>query len=66
MAWTRLKTAALFVLVVGIVVILTPSPAGSFGPGSLKLPVGKGTPAVSLGQSHGLILASDGSLWSWG
>ena len=32
----------------------------------ISVPVGKGTPAVSLGQTHGLILASDGSLWSWG
>ena len=28
--------------------------------------MGKGTPAISLGERHGLILASDGSLWSWG
>jgi alpha-tubulin suppressor-like RCC1 family protein len=30
------------------------------------LPVGDRTPAISLGERHGLILASDGSLWSWG
>ncbi|MCX6928174.1 MAG: hypothetical protein NT154_33935, partial [Verrucomicrobia bacterium] len=70
MAWTRLKTAAVataaVLLVTGIAVIVTTSPAGSFGPGGLKLPVGKGIPAVSLGERHGLILASDGSLWSWG
>jgi alpha-tubulin suppressor-like RCC1 family protein len=34
--------------------------------GRLRLPVGNGTPAISLGERHGLILASDGSLWSWG
>jgi alpha-tubulin suppressor-like RCC1 family protein len=34
--------------------------------GGLKLPVGRGTPAISLGETHGIILASDGSLWSWG
>jgi len=34
--------------------------------GRLKLPVGKGTPIVRIGERHGLILASDGSLWSWG
>ena len=28
--------------------------------------MGNGTPAISLGERHGLILASDGSLWSWG
>jgi hypothetical protein len=32
----------------------------------LKLPVGPGVPAISLGERHGLILASDGSLWYWG
>ncbi len=31
-----------------------------------KLPVGHGTPSISLGERHGLILASDGSLWTWG
>ncbi len=31
-----------------------------------RLPVGNGTPAISLGERHGLILASDGSLWAWG
>jgi len=34
--------------------------------GKLKLPAGPRTPIVSLGATHGLILASDGSLWSWG
>ena len=31
-----------------------------------KLPVGKGQPAIGLGSGHGVILASDGSLWVWG
>src|SRR5580698_8105894 len=35
-------------------------------PARSKLPVGHGTPVVSLGERHGMILASDGSLWSWG
>ena len=34
--------------------------------GRLKLPGGRHDPVVSLGDSHGLILAPDGSLWSWG
>ncbi len=35
--------------------------------GSLAtLPTGKGTPAFSIGNNHGVILASDGSLWTWG
>jgi RNA polymerase sigma factor (sigma-70 family) len=32
----------------------------------MKLPVGNVRPAISMGATHGLILASDGSLWSWG
>lgn len=34
--------------------------------GRRRLPVGDRTPVISLGQRHGLILASDGSLWTWG
>ena len=34
--------------------------------GRLKLPAGPHAPMVCLGDSHGLILAPDGSLWSWG
>src|SRR4249920_2810681 len=31
-----------------------------------RLPTGSGTAAVALGDNHGVILASDGSLWTWG
>jgi len=44
--------------------------AGGFsrhaGQTTWKLPTGKGTPAVAVGDNHGVILASDGSLWTWG
>jgi alpha-tubulin suppressor-like RCC1 family protein len=70
MAWPRFKIAsvagAVILLAAGIAVIVTMSPTGLFSRCRLRLPVGNGTPAVSLGQTHGLILASDGSLWSWG
>ena len=70
MAWPRLRTTtvagAALLVVAFIALIVATLPAGSFGRSRLKLPVGKGTPAVSLGERHGLILASDGSLWSWG
>ena len=70
MAWTRLKTAAVvgaaILLAAGIAIIVTTSPARWSSQGRLRLPVGKGTPAISLGERHGLVLASDGSLWSWG
>jgi alpha-tubulin suppressor-like RCC1 family protein len=36
------------------------------GQTSWKLPTGTGTPAVAIGGNHGVILASDGSLWTWG
>ncbi|MFO1462007.1 MAG: hypothetical protein U1G08_21705 [Verrucomicrobiota bacterium] len=32
----------------------------------VSLPRGTNPPQVSLGDSHGLIVAGDGSLWSWG
>ncbi|MGO8930284.1 MAG: RCC1-like domain-containing protein [Limisphaerales bacterium] len=31
-----------------------------------KLPTGSCKPAVAIGDNHGVILASDGSLWTWG
>ena len=66
MAWTKLKTAvvagAAILLITSIIVVLRIGVSG----GMLKLPVGQRVPAISLGQTHGLILASDGSLWSWG
>ncbi|HWY78334.1 MAG TPA: hypothetical protein VN281_22145 [Verrucomicrobiae bacterium] len=49
-----------------IVALLVIKIVGTLGEGRLKLPVGNGTPAICLGERHGLILASDGSLWSWG
>ena len=53
------------ILVVALILL-----AGGFskhaGQTSWKLPTGKGTPAVAVGFSHGVILASDGSLWTWG
>jgi len=70
MAWTKLEitvaATAAIVLAAGIVTIVTVSPGGLSSEGRLRLPVGKGIAAVSLGERHGLILASDGSLWSWG
>jgi alpha-tubulin suppressor-like RCC1 family protein len=57
---------AAILLATGIAILFMTSPARFSNQGRLRLPVGKGTPAISLGERHGLILASDGSLWSWG
>ena len=37
-----------------------------FRGGKSKLPVGPINAAMAFGGEHGIILASDGSLWSWG
>lgn len=58
----RAKIAAvvLLILVVSLVLyVLRPA-------GRAKLPVGSTKPAIALGLGSGVILASDGSLWSWG
>jgi alpha-tubulin suppressor-like RCC1 family protein len=73
MAWTKAKT----LFVTGVVVILAAiatvtvanhlrnSPPAQTG--RLKLPTGNVTPMVAYGYSrYVVILASDGSLWSWG
>jgi alpha-tubulin suppressor-like RCC1 family protein len=66
MAMTGRKT--LFVAgAIMLLVIFSISLTSSFTwRGRSTLPVGSGAPAISLGERHGLILASDGSLWSWG
>jgi alpha-tubulin suppressor-like RCC1 family protein len=51
---------ALVLLLALLIALLRPAPR------NLKLPVGTGQPSISLGVTHGLVLASDGSLWSWG
>jgi alpha-tubulin suppressor-like RCC1 family protein len=51
-------------LIIGAAVYQSITPAKPAG--SVRLPVGSGTPRICLGGGHGIILASDGSLWSWG
>lgn len=62
----KLVPGAMVLLAVVLGSLLFRPLSDSAGPGRLRLPVGQGTPAISLGERHGLILASDGSLWSWG
>lgn len=72
MAWTKAKTvvvaaaATVIALAAGTALFTwfyNPHPSQ---PGRLKLPAGDIPPVVSFGRSHGIILAPDGSLWSWG
>ena len=75
MAWSQAKTA----IVVGTTALALTLGAGYFGfffqahpeqsgkqSGGLKLPVGNATPMISKGPRYAVVLASDGSLWSWG
>jgi len=71
MAWTKIKTA----IVVGTAAVALTLGTGYFGfffqahpkqSGKQKLPVGNATPMISKGSGYAVVLASDGSLWSWG
>ena len=53
----------IFLLALAVVWLIS---GDSVGSGRLNLPTGRGAPAIALAERHGLILASDGSLWSWG
>jgi alpha-tubulin suppressor-like RCC1 family protein len=73
MAWTKMKTTAVtgaaILLVATIGTITTTSYLRNAPPwqtGRLNLPTGDVTPMISKGSGYGVILASDGSLWSWG
>src|SRR5213075_2547205 len=61
----RIVVGLLVFLALGIAYVVL-APVNPSGSGKLQLPVGSKVPAIALGQRHGLILASDGSLWSWG
>jgi len=73
MAWSKVKTtvitsAVIILATIGTVAVknhLRHAPPRQTG--RLKLPTGNVAPMVRWGYSHnGIILASDGSLWSWG
>jgi RNA polymerase sigma factor (sigma-70 family) len=73
MAWTKMKvtvitSAAIILATISTVTVrsyLRHAPPRQTG--SLKLPTGNVAPMIAYGSSHNVIvLASDGSLWSWG
>jgi len=73
MAWTKAKIAVATSAVIILTTITTFTVMNHFRnappaqTGRLKLPTGNVTPMIAYGYSHDIIiLASDGSLWSWG
>jgi alpha-tubulin suppressor-like RCC1 family protein len=73
MTWTKAKMAVLSGAIIALAAISTiivaehRQKAPPFQPGRLKLPTGSVTPMVECGGGHNvLILASSGSLWTWG
>jgi RNA polymerase sigma factor (sigma-70 family) len=73
MAWTKAKMAVITSTAIILATISTVTVADHLKhvpprqTGRLKLPTGNVKPMVVYGYSHnGIILASDGSLWSWG
>lgn len=66
-AGAKVKAGFVFgaaVVIMGAAVYQSNTPARPAN--GARLPVGSGTPKICLGGWHGIILASDGSLWSWG
>ena len=63
---SRVVVGAGVLLVITCAILTARLSVAVFGRRSLKLSAGNLVPAISLGERHGLIVASDGSLWSWG
>jgi RNA polymerase sigma factor (sigma-70 family) len=74
MAWTQMKTAAVTGAVVLLAVGSTFVAADYFWhrnsppsqTGRMNLPTGDVAPMIGKGNGYAVVLASDGSLWSWG
>jgi RNA polymerase sigma factor (sigma-70 family) len=72
MAWTKAKVAIGTSAVILLATVGTITVVGHFRHtppaqmGRLKLPTGNVKPIVYMSYGFGIILASDGSLWSWG
>src|SRR5512140_3465608 len=57
------RPVAFLTLLVVLALIFLSTPRGK---STQKLPTGSIRPSVAIGDNHGVILASDGSLWTWG
>ena len=73
MAWRKFRPAAIaavILLCTGTAIFVTVTTVGrrqnTAPPPKTRLPVGRITPAIGVGERHGVVLASNGSLWSWG
>jgi RNA polymerase sigma factor (sigma-70 family) len=67
MAGAKAKAMVVFgagAVIIGAAVYQSNTPARPAN--GVRLPVGTGTPKICIGGGHGIILTSDGSLWSWG
>jgi alpha-tubulin suppressor-like RCC1 family protein len=61
-----MKSKRLLIAVVGVALVALGYFLLMRPEGRLSLPAGPRVPMVSLGDSHGLVLVPDGSMWSWG
>jgi alpha-tubulin suppressor-like RCC1 family protein len=61
-----MKPLTAIVLTISALTLLVVELGGFHSSDAGRLPVGNGIPAIALAERHGLILASDGSLWCWG
>jgi RNA polymerase sigma factor (sigma-70 family) len=72
MAWTKAKTAVVTSAAIILATISTVTVANHLKhapprqTGRMKLPTGNILPMIRKDMGYGIILASDGSLWSWG
>ncbi|MGI8965797.1 MAG: sigma-70 family RNA polymerase sigma factor, partial [Limisphaerales bacterium] len=72
MAWAKAKTVVITSSVILMTMVTTTTVLNyqrhkpPTQTGKMKLPVGTEIPKISFGYGNGIVLASDGSLWSWG
>ncbi|MEO6035780.1 MAG: hypothetical protein ABIQ35_11035 [Verrucomicrobiota bacterium] len=63
---SRRKKLSIVLIAAGIFLVTIVWQINRQPQGRFRIPTGNVIPTISFGWSHGLILASDGSLWTWG